>query len=413
MNRVGNIEGKNILFLQGPMGSFFQKLDRIFRERGAKTYKIGFNAGDWYFSNRDNYIPFREKQELWKAFIEKFLQEKNIDKIFLFGDCRYYQNKAITASLKLGIEVFVFEEGYVRPHYITMERFGVNDFSHISRNVSFYRQLSTTELPDPIHAKQSKFKMVYSATLYYLISNVATMKYPHYKHHRDFSALKEAFYGVRGLVRKVIYAFSEQKYNSMIAEALSKQYFFVPLQTHNDFQILQHSDYGSVEKFIIEVLESFAKYAPKENKLVFKHHPVDRGRQNYTSFIVNQSRSLYIADRVLILHDVHLPTCLKHAKGTVTINSTVGLSSLGHGIPTITLGNALYDIEGLTCKGIKLDTFWGKPCEPDNSLYQKFTHYLIVSTQLNGSFYGKFPVEFYKDEMYMYPNPEIEKQKNK
>jgi len=45
MNRVGDIDGKNILFLQGPMGNFFKKLDKLFRKRGATTYKIGFNAG--------------------------------------------------------------------------------------------------------------------------------------------------------------------------------------------------------------------------------------------------------------------------------------------------------------------------------------------------------------------------------
>ena len=44
--------------------------------------------------------------------------------------------------LELDIDVFVFEEGYVRPHYITMEKFGVNDYSQISRNPNFYQNLT-------------------------------------------------------------------------------------------------------------------------------------------------------------------------------------------------------------------------------------------------------------------------------
>ena len=174
----------------------------------------------------------------------------------------------------------------------------------------------------------------------------------------------------------------------------------VPLQTHNDFQILQHSEYGSIEKFIIEVLESFAAFAPRDDKLIFKHHPVDRGRRNYAAFIKEQAENLDISHRIMVFHDVHLPTCLKHTKGTVTINSTVGLTSLGYGIPTITLGNAIYDIEGLTNKKVSLNAFWKGSSSPDRLLYEKFIQYLINKTQLNGSFYGLFPVEFEEKAMF-------------
>lgn len=90
-------------------------------------------------------------------------------------------------------------------------------------------------------------------------------------------------------------------------------------------------------------------------------------------------------------HDAHLPTCLKNAVGTVTINSTVGIQSLYHGTPTIVLGKALYDIGGLTCKGMPLDRFWSEHHPPDKSLFQEFRRHLIEQTQLSGSFYGGFP----------------------
>ena len=141
MNTLGTIRNKNILFLQGPMGSFFKKLDHLFKENGATTYKIGFNAGDSFFSNHNNYIPYRDIRDNYGVFIRNFLNEKKIDKIFLFGDCRFYQRVSIQVARKLGIEVFVFEEGYIRPHYITMEKYGVNDFSHISRDADFYKNV--------------------------------------------------------------------------------------------------------------------------------------------------------------------------------------------------------------------------------------------------------------------------------
>jgi len=98
---------------------------------------------------------------------------------------------------------------------------------------------------------------------------------------------------------------------------------FVPLQTHNDFQILEHSGYKSIEKFIIEVIESFSN-SGLDKWLIFKHHPVDRGRKNYKEFILNQAELFGIKERVLVLYDTYLPTVLQNAIGTVTINSTVG-----------------------------------------------------------------------------------------
>ena len=120
---------------------------------------------------------------------------------------------------------------------------------------------------------------------------------------------------------------------------------------------------------------------------------MDRGRKNYWRLINKISVKLRINSRVVVVHDVHLPTCLKNAIGTVTINSTVGLSALYHKTPTIALGKALYDIEGLTCKGMCLNDFWRGYQAPDTLLYKKFKLYLIEKTQLNGTNYGWFPAK--------------------
>lgn len=391
MNQIGELKNENVLFLQGPMGNFFKKLDHIFQNRGAVTHRIGFNAGDRFFSYANNYTPFKKKPEDWESFIEIFLKEKKIVKIFLFGDCRFYQKVARKVAYKKNIEVFVFEEGYIRPHYVTLEKFGVNGFSTLSRERDFYDSIELKMLKETEHSHTSKTKMVLSSTLYYGISNIFSYQYPHYVHHRDFSALKELYYGVRGLISKMIFKLTERPYENLITNELSQKYFFVPLQTHNDFQILQHSNYKSIEKFIIEILDSFAHHASGEDYLIFKHHPVDRGRKNYMAFIREQATLLGVEKRVLVFHDVYLPSCLKHAKGTVTINSTVGLSAIGHGTATLTMGNAIYNIEGLTNKNRSLKKFWHQSKKPDDELYKKFKQYLLENTQLNGSFYGLFP----------------------
>ena len=114
---------------------------------------------------------------------------------------------------------------------------------------------------------------------------------------------------------------------------------------------------------------------------------MDRGRRTHANHIKNLAYILGIKDRVFITWDVYLPTLLKNAIGTVVINSTVGLSSLQHLTPTICLGDAIYDIEGLTCKKITLDEFWENYKEVDSELFRKYKAYLIKTTQINSNFY--------------------------
>lgn len=395
MNKIGIVNHKNILFLQGPMGNFFKNMDLAFRKRGAKTFKIGLNAGDRFFSNRDNYIPYRGKKKEWGKFIHDFLIEYKIDKVFVFGDCRFYQRITLQASIELNIDIFVFEEGYIRPNFITMERYGVNDFSHIPRDHSFYKNLDITQLEETeiLDAQSKYYRIGWSAITYYVLRDLFWFSYPHYEHHSQYNSITEAFFGIRNALRKYKHIITERGLLTKIIDKHKNNYYFVPLQTYSDYQIKEHSHFSSIEEFIELFMHSFAKSAPPKTQLVIKHHPMDRGRKNYTKYINTLSGKLDIKERVITVHDLHLPTCLKNAIGTITINSTVGISSLYHHTPTITLGNAIYDIAGLTCKDMLLDDFWKEYKVPDEELFKKFRRYLIDQTQLNGSFYGRFPDE--------------------
>lgn len=212
MNKVGIITGKNILFLQGPMGNFFKNVDLAFRKRGANTFKIGLNAGDWFFSNKDNYVPYCGKKQKWGSFILDFLSKKNIDKVFLFGDCRFYQRVTLQAANELQIDVFVFEEGYIRPNFITMERQGVNNFSHIPREADFYKKLNITTLQEKeiFDAQPKYYHKLWSATTYTVIKDLFWFLYPHYEHHTHHNFITETFYGTRNAFRKYKHKITEK-----------------------------------------------------------------------------------------------------------------------------------------------------------------------------------------------------------
>jgi capsule polysaccharide modification protein KpsS len=142
--------------------------------------------------------------------------------------------------------------------------------------------------------------------------------------------------------------------------------------------------------FIDEVLRSFSEHAPTDTLLVFKHHPLDRPYSDYTRLIAQRAREFGLSERVHYIHDQHLPTLLRQARGVVTVNSTTGLQALFHGTPVITLGEAVYDVGGLVYGG-ELDQFWHDPGTVDAALFQAFRNHLVTETQLNASFYADTP----------------------
>ena len=168
------------------------------------------------------------------------------------------------------------------------------------------------------------------------------------------------------------------------------RYFLVPLQTCGDAQIKVHSRFRSIPRFIEHVLYSFARSAPADAALVIKHHPLDRGYTDYSILIARLAKRLGLESRCHYIHDQHLPTLLRKAEGVVVVNSTVGLSAVGEGVPVKVCGEAIYDMSGLTFQG-GLDGFWegAAAFRADGELWNAFRTYLISRTQINGSFYRK------------------------
>jgi capsular polysaccharide export protein len=139
-------------------------------------------------------------------------------------------------------------------------------------------------------------------------------------------------------------------------------------------------------QLIDTVLRSFAAHAAPDSWLVIKNHPLDTGLVPYAGQIDRLSAELGIEGRTCYLETGHLPTLLEHARGVITVNSTVGMSALTHRRPTIALGTAIYDLPGLTFQG-RLDQFWEHASPPEQKLFRAFRDTVIHTTQVNGDFY--------------------------
>ncbi len=385
--------GRRVLLLQGPVGSFFHRLAEDLRIAGAHVTKVNFNAGDWFFYRRDA-LSYRGTREQWPGWLQALVAARQIEVIFLFGDCRPLHQAAVKVARRLGVEVGVFEEGYIRPNFVTLERFGVNGHSALLRGQPAQLPASDDDARTPGHPVGSTFRaMAWQAFAYAVATRIGQPVFRHYRHHRPLG-LTEAFCWLRSAWRKPWFRWRERGMQDELETTASGRYYLVPLQVFNDSQVRVHASFRDVPAFIDHVLRSFARHAPGDTVLVFKHHPLDRGHTDYGSLIDRLTRMEGLQGRVRYLHDQHLPTLLAHARGVVVINSTVGLSALHHGKPTITCGNALYDLPGLTFQG-PLDDFWEAAtlAAPDRHVYQQFRRRLVRCTQLNGNFYKPFRLE--------------------
>ena len=379
---------REVLLLQGPIGPFFARFADDLVARGFSVTKVNFNGGDRLFHRRDGCIDYVGTLEDWDAWLDRLVINREIGRVYLFGDCRAYHRIAREVARRHGIRLFVFEEGYIRPNFITLEENGVNGHSPMMEK-PLPLESAGPPLPDEIPHPGRVFPlMALYSMLYYWASAAARGTFPHYRHHRPFGWLSEGGRWVRSGLRKWLYARRERHVSGTLAEEFAGNYFVCPLQVHCDMQVVVHSDFNSIEHFIGEVLASFREHAPSNKAIVFKHHPMDRGYTDYTTLFANLVAELGLQGRVFYVHDLCLPTLLREAQGTVLINSTVGMSSLFHGTPVKTLGQAIYDLPGLTFGGA-LDAFWHVEGDIDRKRFNAFRDNLVRRNQLNGNFYRR------------------------
>ncbi|MFK0397191.1 capsule biosynthesis protein [Campylobacter coli] len=375
--------GKTVLLLQGPVGTFFHRLAIKMKKNKTKVFKLNFNGGDFLFYPSGKRCKCDEKD--LENFYESFFKEKKIDAIVMYNDCRLIHAKAIKVAKGLGIGIWIFEEGYLRPYCITFEKDGVNANSSLPRDKNFY--LSCNILTkESIKEIPGGFKfMAFSAFLYWLFSFLLAPFFNNKLHHRTLFPFEFLFW-FRSLYRKYLYKFTEKKLNQKIY-SLEKKYFLAILQVYNDTQIKHHYK-KSIEEFIEELILSFANHARAKSYLIFKHHPMDRGYRNYSKLINGLSQKYHVEGRIFYVHDTYLPTLLKNALGCITINSTVGLSAILEGCPTKVCGNAFYNFEGLAYPK-KLQFFWREAhaYTPNPNLVLNFKNYLLNTNQFNGNFY--------------------------
>ena len=129
---MNTVEKRIFLFLQGPHGPFFDRLGDMLGHAGCEVWRIGLNGGDAaYWSVDYRYLPFTDDMQNWPEFLRRVIDEKSITDIVLYGDTKPVHVDAKAQAEALGLTTHVFEEGYLRPYWVTYERGGANGHSKL------------------------------------------------------------------------------------------------------------------------------------------------------------------------------------------------------------------------------------------------------------------------------------------
>jgi len=380
---------RTVLLLQGLMGPLFRRLGQGLIKAGHNVYKVNFNGGDRLFWRLPGGIDYRGTLGDWPRELERIIVDRQVTDVMLFGDCRDHHMIATQVCRDLKIPVYVFEEGYIRPDWVTFEKDGVNGHSLLPDDPVWYRQTASMLPPLPEHRQvPSSFRRRATEGLVYNVADVCTRWfYPNWNNHRPWHPLVEGMGWWRKLSRRKERAAEAA---ALIAELenSSTDYFLFPLQLDSDAQIRLHSPFAGIGEAMRVVVSSFAAHAPADTRLVVKEHPLDNGVRDWQLVTGDLATRYGVADRVDYLPAGDIALVAGRARGMVTVNSTSGTLGLSMGVPVIALGSAVFDIADITYQR-GLDAFWQNPEAPDMETFEAFRRVLAEHCLIPGGFFSE------------------------
>ena len=381
--------GRSFLFLQGLATEFFVRLGDALILRGHSVRRVNFNAGDALFWQRSGSFDYTGQPADWPRLLDGLILAHGVTDLVVFGDCAPLHAAAIPVAQLRGATIWVFEDGYLRPGYATLEQDGVNGNSALPRDPQRLLRLAAA-LPPAMPETRSSHSLRRRALddIRYTWANLLGRgRFPHWRTHRPWNPFREyAGWAWRGLWRPPVMLGARLRQRRILAQ--TRPIFLFPLQLEGDTQIRIWSPFHSMAEAVEQVIGSFARCAPLGAQLIVKGHPLDNGLVSWNGLTRRLAKRHGVADRVHYLSEVAYTPLLAASRGVVTVNSTAGLQALREGKPVVTLGTAIYDLPGLTWqKG--LDSFWIEATPPDMTLVDALRRVLAAHCLIRGGFFGE------------------------
>ncbi len=385
---------KSFLFLQSVSSPFFKQLACRLEDDGHRVHKVSFNCGDVAYWAPRSSRWFRPALLDLPDFLSRTYRQLDITDQVVFGDRRPIHQVAIKSAQAQAVRNQVFEEGYFRPYWITLEREGVNARSQLPKDPDWYCRVGEkmlaahTQLPAAQPFESPFWRRAVHDVAYHTAGALNPFVFPAYRTHAlNWAPAEYVGYVRRQIELRCNKSPTRHSFKDWLARVRrGRDLYFLPLQLDSDFQVRDQPVLNSMTALLEHVVASFARHAPSATCLLVKNHPLDDGRVSYSKVLAHLVKQYELSDRVLYCETGDLNHVLECARGTVVLNSTVGSVALEQGCPTLCLTDALYRLPGLTAQ-CGLDEFWTQLPTPDPLLFAYFKTVVMNTTQINGGFY--------------------------
>lgn len=380
-----------ILFVSSPFGRFFRTFAENLTAQGHKVWRIAWDGGDFAATPACHRITYRDRDEDCESFIKATILKHHITAIVTYNDTGERNRAAIKLAKGMGLSRYIIEHGYLRPHWITFDRDGVNGHSTLPKEGAFYH--NNNKGIETAEAFPCRMRDQVLSTMKHFGASILLYPWLPFdpSYYGDSVFRQGAGYATEYLWRKLN---NETKAVDEIIwhRRNGKKMFAIILQKPGDAQLRVHSSYGSNNLFLREACHSFAAFAPKDAVLVVKQHPLDYGVEKTPRLFENLVKDCHLEGRAYYLRKTSIDIVLDNTDGFVTVNSTAGLAAVQRGLRVKCCGKAIFDMEGLTFQG-SLDAFWTTATPPDTATVNAFIAYLTKYSQINGALYAPKGIE--------------------
>lgn len=368
------------LFLQGLPGPSSRRIAGELARRGARTLRVNLNGGD-LLDWRMGGLSYRGRLEHFGSWLEALCKREQVAAIVMFGADRPHHRAATAMARAQGIDLFVLEEGYLRPNSVALEHWPKGQAWPWPDSLEQCAQLAgdaAEETPIPGHF----FPRMMQGIAYALASFLLGPFYPHYRSHRPHHSFFEFLAWNRRWLRSALEHAASRRSHAAIA---GQRFFLLPLQIDGDASLVHRSPYAGMAEAIAAVVADFKAHAPAGTLLLIKRHPLDPDLAGWRRI----ADAIAAGDpRIQFIEHGDLDRLLHTCAGVVTVNSTVGGLALARGKPVHALGRALYAIAGLSDPG-PLARFWHDPQLPGAGAYDLFARAVWRECLINAGFHSR------------------------
>jgi capsular polysaccharide export protein len=261
------------------------------------------------------------------AYVAAYIQAESPNAFVLWNGADHVSRAISALATKHGIPVVYMENGYF-PNTLQVDSTGVNASSSLCE-LSFEQiTAATSQTPDyllpPVPAQPVLPLALPDRVRHWLRKTLDPRYYQQFPEElgNTWSARRKALQAKAAVQPDQVH--------------LPEQFVFLPLQVHDDTQVLLNcKHFNTVEAFFKVAHASIRRTFGPTYPIVVKEHPEDLGRYSYDAI-----RQAY--PDVIWLRNFNIDELMRKTSCVVVINSSVGLQSIKLHKPTVIFGESFY-----------------------------------------------------------------------